>query len=102
MKIKIIFRWFDFYMGAYYNKENQILYIFPIPTLGVKITLLPKGYSIQKTKSHNLNTGVNKNVFILNTNYDWSPYPYQIGTFDSFFEAFYYAYHHKRYSTYDK
>jgi hypothetical protein len=37
MKITPIFRWFDFWVGLFWDVQKQILYIFPLPTLGVKI-----------------------------------------------------------------
>jgi len=28
-------KWFDFWVGVYYDKKKNIVYIFPVPTLGV-------------------------------------------------------------------
>lgn len=37
IKIKFIFAWYDFWIGAYWDKTNKVLYIFPIPCFGFKI-----------------------------------------------------------------
>jgi hypothetical protein len=38
MKIKLFFRWYDLWIGAYIDKKNRAIYIIPIPTLGIKIS----------------------------------------------------------------
>lgn len=42
MKIRLIFAWYDFWIGAFYNVEKQILYFFPIPMFGIKLTFFNK------------------------------------------------------------
>ena len=37
MKVRIIFEWFDFWAGLYYDQKKNILYFFPIPMLGIAI-----------------------------------------------------------------
>lgn len=37
--MKIVFRWYDFYCGFYYNRKKKWLYIFPIPMIGLIIKL---------------------------------------------------------------
>jgi len=37
MKFKIIIKWFDFYIGFYYDKELKTLYFFPIHCIGLMI-----------------------------------------------------------------
>ena len=39
MKAKIIFKWFDFWIGLFWDKKHKSLYLFPIPTVGVKIDM---------------------------------------------------------------
>lgn len=38
-RVSIIFRWFDFWVGLYLDRKDKILYIFPIPMIGIKIRL---------------------------------------------------------------
>lgn len=38
-RITFVFRWYDFYIGAYLDREKKILYVFPVPMLGLKIRL---------------------------------------------------------------
>lgn len=33
------FRWYDFWVGAYYDRTRKVLYICPLPMIGVAITL---------------------------------------------------------------
>lgn len=49
MKVKIIFKWFDFWVGLFYDIKKKCLYIFPVPMVGIKITgksipALPENY----------------------------------------------------------
>lgn len=37
MKIKVIFKWYDFWVGLFWDKKKRILYLFPIPMLGIEI-----------------------------------------------------------------
>lgn len=37
MKVKIIFRWYDFWIGLFYDRKESALYFFPIPMLGMKL-----------------------------------------------------------------
>lgn len=37
MRAEIIFRWFDFYVGLYFDRRNRTLYVFPVPMFGLKI-----------------------------------------------------------------
>ena len=36
-RLKIIFAWFDFWVGFYWGEKMRVLYFFPIPTIGLKI-----------------------------------------------------------------
>jgi hypothetical protein len=37
MSIKPIFAWYDFWVGAYWDRAKRRLYIFPVPCVGVVI-----------------------------------------------------------------
>lgn len=49
MKIKFIFAWYDFWIGAYYDRNKGVVYIFPLPMFGVSIKLRPSKQEIQET-----------------------------------------------------
>lgn len=40
IRIKPFFAWYDFWIGWYYNKTKRILYICPLPMLGIEIHFL--------------------------------------------------------------
>ena len=42
MRIKPIFRWFDFWVGLFWDAPRSILYVFPVPTLGFKVEFRPR------------------------------------------------------------
>lgn len=37
--MKLLFKWFDFYVGFFYDKPKKLLYFFPMPMLGVRFKL---------------------------------------------------------------
>lgn len=39
MKIRLMFAWYDLWVGVFVDRSNRRLYIFPLPTLGIKISL---------------------------------------------------------------
>jgi len=41
MGVKLIFAWYDFWVGIFWDANNRRLYIFPIPMIGM-IVQLPK------------------------------------------------------------
>ncbi len=45
MKISVILRWYDFWIGFFYDQGKRCLYFFPIPTVGFKIQFgMKKGH----------------------------------------------------------
>ncbi len=38
MKIKLLFAWYDLWVGAYWDRKNRTLYLLPIPCCGIVIT----------------------------------------------------------------
>lgn len=45
MEVEFLFKWYDFWIGAFYDKKKRWLYILPIPMIGI-IIKLPKNNSI--------------------------------------------------------
>ena len=37
MKVKLIFAWYDFWIGLFYDQKKKRLYVFPIPMIGIII-----------------------------------------------------------------
>jgi len=42
MKVKLIFAWYDFWIGFYLDRDNRTLYFLPFPTIGFKIKFYKK------------------------------------------------------------
>jgi hypothetical protein len=38
VKIEPFFRWYDLWVGCYVDIENLVIYVCPLPTLGVKLS----------------------------------------------------------------
>jgi len=41
--LRLKFRWFDLWIGAYYDREHGIWYLILIPTLVLEVQWLPRG-----------------------------------------------------------
>jgi hypothetical protein len=39
MKIEFLFKWYDLWIGVFYDKRQRWIYILPIPTLGIILKL---------------------------------------------------------------
>ena len=37
MRIKPLFAWYDFWIGAYWDRKSKVLYVLPLPMFGIKI-----------------------------------------------------------------
>ena len=38
MKIKVFIAWYDFWVGAFYDRDKKVLYICPIPCVVFKFS----------------------------------------------------------------
>jgi len=38
-RITLLFAWYDFWIGWYWDRKNRVLYILPLPMIGVRIQL---------------------------------------------------------------
>jgi hypothetical protein len=36
-KARLIFRWYDFYIGIFYHRDEHILYVFILPMVGIRV-----------------------------------------------------------------
>jgi hypothetical protein len=39
VRARLIFAWYDLWVGAFYDKPRRVLYLFPLPMLGLRIQL---------------------------------------------------------------
>lgn len=39
MTVKPIFAWYDFWIGVFIDREKRRIYVFPVPCVGILITL---------------------------------------------------------------
>ena len=37
MRVRPFFRWYDLWIGAYWDRANRTLYVCPLPCVGVRI-----------------------------------------------------------------
>jgi hypothetical protein len=37
LKVELIFAWYDFWVGFFFDRKNKWLYFFPIPMIGIII-----------------------------------------------------------------
>jgi hypothetical protein len=58
-KIKLIFAWYDFWIGLFYDTKKKLLYIFPLPMVGIVIDYNSKQYEFLNYDFLNYK-GVNK------------------------------------------
>lgn len=38
IRVKVIFRWYDIWIGSYIDIPNRSIYVFLIPMIGIKVT----------------------------------------------------------------
>ena len=39
MTVKPIFAWYDLWVGAYWDRANRRLYVFPLPMFGIVVSV---------------------------------------------------------------
>ncbi len=37
MKVEPFFRWYDLWVGAYWDRAHRVLYVCPLPMVGIKV-----------------------------------------------------------------
>jgi hypothetical protein len=37
VSVRLFFRWYDIWIGAYYDRANRTLYVCPLPMVGLRI-----------------------------------------------------------------
>jgi len=57
MKIKLIAKWYDFWIGVFWDSRKKRLYLLPIPCIGIVIHL-ERHRSLQRTRVFCPNCGV--------------------------------------------
>lgn len=85
MKLKLIFAWYDFWVGFFYDLKKSVLYIFPFPMIGLKVFIVPKDHRIETVESY-WQDGKEKITYIAYKNVSGSEF--QLGSFLTYEEAF--------------
>ena len=42
MRVRLIFAWYDFWIGLFWDQQKRRLYIFPVPMCGVLLDFGPR------------------------------------------------------------
>jgi len=63
IKVTTFFRWYNFWIGLYINKEKNALYFCPLPMIGLKIDIKTKEERIAESKRKTMDNFLkNKNT----------------------------------------
>lgn len=50
MQVQLIFKWFDFWIGIFYDQKKNWIYLLPIPMVGI-IFKLPENWRISSVRN---------------------------------------------------
>lgn len=39
VRVKLVFAWYDFWVGIFYDRAKRRIYIFPVPCIGLVVQL---------------------------------------------------------------
>jgi len=39
MSVRLLWKWYDLWIGAYWDRRNRVLYICPLPTIVIEVRL---------------------------------------------------------------
>jgi hypothetical protein len=42
VRVRPIFAWYDFWVGLYFDRQKRVLYVLPVPMLGLRIEFGPQ------------------------------------------------------------
>jgi hypothetical protein len=71
MKIQFLFKWYDLWVGIFYDRKNRWIYLLPLPTVGI-ILKLPTP-TIKKLNIHDVSLSVCEHPTDKQVDYhDWS------------------------------
>ena len=42
-RVRPMFAWYDLWVGAFWDRRKRVLYLFPLPTIGVRIEFGQEG-----------------------------------------------------------
>jgi hypothetical protein len=51
MKITPVFAWYDLWIGLFWDRRRRCLYLLPLPMIGIRIQLTPRGSASEAAES---------------------------------------------------